>query len=245
MSNSEKNPHLEELAALHAVNLLDETARQELLEAARRDPEVDRLVRDFAETAALLAHEAPQINPPSALRQEILGKLPARKTTSKIIPFSHWVPYAIAACLMILGITQARQILDLKSQIAAARLDENRLAESNALTGLRLATLEAKDDSYASSKIMVAWDPYRHRGVVAMDNLPSPPSGYDYQLWVLDPSAPAPLDAGLISGSRPFTVQPVGTPAPGFAISLEPSGGRPRTDGPNSFCCRTGAIIRY
>jgi anti-sigma-K factor RskA len=165
-------------------------------------------------------------------------------TTSKIIPFFRWVPHAIAACLMILGISQVRQILDLKSQLLATRADAARLRESNALTGLRLATLEAKDAlkdaSYVSSKIMVAWDPYQNRGVVAMQNLPTPPSGQDYQFWVLDPAAETPINAGLITGSRPFTVKPVSTQNPGFAISLEPSGGSPVPTGPILFAVAPG-----
>jgi anti-sigma-K factor RskA len=241
MSNSQPNPHLEELAALQALGLLDEKEKRELFEVMQRHAEINGMTKDFAETASLLAYQAPQIEPPPDLRSEIMRQLPARGSASKIIPFSHWVPYAIAACLMVLGITQARQILDQKNQLLAARTNEARLSESNALIGLRLATLEAKDASYAASKILVAWDPYQHRGVVSMENLPTPPAGHDYQLWVLDPGAEAPVSAGLITQSRPFSVQPVSTPAPGFAISLEPSGGRPEPTGPILFAVAPGS----
>jgi anti-sigma-K factor RskA len=154
--------------------------------------------------------------------------------------FFRWIPYAIAACLMILGISQVRQIMVLQSQLLAARVDAARLRESNALAGLRLARLEVRDAAYASSQIIVAWDPYRHRGVVAMQNLPSPPAGHNYQLWVLDPAAEAPLSAGLMTGSRMFTVTPVSTPNPGFAISLEPGGGSPEPTGPILFAVAPG-----
>src|ERR1700722_613613 len=90
--------------------------------------------------------------------------------TSTIMSFSRWLPYAIAASLMLLGIFQLRQIMALTSDLLASREDATRLRESNALMGLRLATLEAKDVSYASSKIMVAWDPYQHQGVLSMQN---------------------------------------------------------------------------
>jgi len=160
--------------------------------------------------------------------------------SAKVVPFSHWFPYAIAACLMVLGITQAVQIAGLKSQLSASLTDASRLRQSNALIGLRLATLEAKDAAYTASKIMVAWDPYQHRGVVSMQGLPIPPAGHDYQLWVLDPGAEAPLNAGLITDSRPFAVKPVSTPSPGFAISLEPSGGSPELTGPILFAVAPG-----
>jgi anti-sigma-K factor RskA len=240
MSNPENKSHFEDLAALHAVDFLDDAARKELLDAAQRDPEIEALVRDFVETASLLAHEAPQVEPPPGLRQKILRQLPEHRATSKIISFPQWIPYAVAAGLMILGISQVKQIIALKSQLADTRADASRLRESNALIGLRLATLEAKDASYTSSKVMVAWDSYRNQGVVAMDNLPAAPAGHDYQLWVLDPAAEAPISAGLITGARSFAVKPVSTPNPGFAVSLEPTGGSPEPTGPILFAVAPG-----
>ena len=248
MSDAQDPSRLEEGAALHSLGLLDQAGRDALLAAARRDPEAGRLVAEFEETAALLAHAAPGIQPPPALRLKILRALPAREATSKIIPFAAWIPYAIAACLMILGVAEARRIADLKTQVRSehtqlvAKSEEAaRLNQRNALIGLRLATLEAKDATYAASKIMVAWDPGRHQGVVAMENLPNPPDGRVYQLWVLDPGAAAPVSAGLISGSRTFAVTPVTTSSPGFAISLEPAGGRPEPTGPILFAVAPGS----
>jgi anti-sigma-K factor RskA len=57
---------------------------------------------------------------------------------------------------------------------------------------------------------------------------------------VLDPQALAPVNAGVITASRSFAVQPVGTQSPGFAISLEPSGGRPEPTGPILFAVAPG-----
>jgi len=240
--SSETPSRFDDLAALYAVDLLDHEARQELLDAAQRDPAVEALVRDYAETAALLAYESPPIAPPPGLRQKILRRLPApaRAGKSNIIAFTQWVPYAIAAGLMALGISQSLQIDGLKSQLISTRTEADRLRDSNALAGLHLATLEAKDAAYAASKILVAWDPYRHRGVVSLQNLPAAPTGKDYQLWVLDPGAEAPVSAGVVTDSRSFAVKPVSTPQPGFAVSLEPAGGRPEPTGPILFAVAPG-----
>jgi anti-sigma-K factor RskA len=102
------------------------------------------------------------------------------------------------------------------------------------------STAAQGDVSYASSHVIVAWDPVQHRGVVSMQDLPMPPAGHDYQLWVLDPKAPSPISAGLITGSRSFDVAPVSTTNPGFAVSLEPSGGRPSPTGPILFAVAPG-----
>ena len=145
-----------------------------------------------------------------------------------------WMPYVIAACLMAVGICQMKLIMALDQQVASVRTEVATLKQSNALMGLRLTTLEAKDAAYGSARVMVAWDPHLHRGVVSFQKLPVPPTGRDYQLWVLDPNAETPINAGLIAAdvpSRPFAVGPVSVAGPGFALSLEPSGGRPAPTG--------------
>jgi hypothetical protein len=159
---------------------------------------------------------------------------------SAVVFFFRWVPYAIAACLMALGIFQAKKIMALKSDLLASRTDAARLRESNTLAGLRLETLEARDASYGASRIVVAWDPYQHRGVVAAEDLPPASAGHDYQLWVLDPAEQAPVSAGILTGSRPFLVKPVSMPSPGFAVSLEPTGGSPLLTGPILFAVAPG-----
>ena len=159
----------------------------------------------------------------------------ASDSTSRIIRFSRSLIYVIAGCLMVIGLSEARQILDLKSQLQAARDDAARLRESNALTSLHLETLESRDPAYAAAKITIAWDSYRRLGVVAAQNLPDRPAGQEYHLWVLDPTAFAPISAGLLNDSQPFTVTPVSTPRPGFAVTLEPAGGGKELTGPILF----------
>ena len=241
MSSADPFSHFDELAALHGVGLLDEKSRRDLLNAAERDPEIDARMREYAETAALIGLEVPQVNPPPALRDKILRELPAPKAAkSNIIAFHQLIPYAIAACLMALGISQSLQIGGLKTALTSTQTDAARLRESNALADLHLATLEAKDAAYTASKIIVAWDPYRHQGVVSMQNLPAAPIGKNYQLWVLDPGAEAPVSAGVVTDSRSFAVKPVSTTKVGFAISLEPAGGVPEPTGPILFAVAPG-----
>jgi anti-sigma-K factor RskA len=238
MSNAA--PDHEEMAALYALDLLDAGSARRLTDHAERDPAVRQLVIDYMETATFLALEAPPVVPPPELRAELLRRLPSR--TAQIIPFPALVPYAIAACLMILAIGQTVQVGRLKAQMrtlqtaqAVAASDADRLRQSNALAGLRLAELGAKDPAYGAAKVIVAWDPYQHRGVVTVDGMPAAPAGHDYQLWVLDPNAPGPLNAGLLNASRAFAVESVRASAPGFAVSLEPTGGSPAPSGPILF----------
>ncbi len=135
---------------------------------------------------------------------------------------------AIAACLTAWVIYQAGQLKDIRGQMLSLQSQIAVFQQSNSLTGLHLATLDAKDPAYSSSRVLVAWDPNLHRGVVSMQNLFAPTPGHDYQLWVLDPGEATPVDAGLIAWSgkeRHFTTHPLTTTTPGFAVSLEPTGG--------------------
>jgi anti-sigma-K factor RskA len=247
------NERLEELAALHALHLNDPAHERELDDAVARDAEADALLRDFNETAALLAYDVPATKPPPQVKAAIMQRLSDQPISrAKSISFHHWVAYAIAACLMILGITQAMQIRNLTAQnrnmqagMLADNVEMQKLRDSNDLDSLRMAMVPpadaAKTDAgLMGTKIMVAWDPLQKRGVVATEGLPPAPPGHDYQLWVLDPKAEKPISAGTIDGSRCFAVMPVSSAAPGFAISMEPAGGMPSPTGPILFAVAPG-----
>lgn len=231
----------EELAALAALDFLDEAELRELRNAGG---DAGKLKREFAETWARVALDAPAVPPPARLKAEIMAQLPGRAREAKIVPFSQWIPYAIAACLMVLGISQATQIVGLKSQVRDLESGVAQL-RSNALSDLRVADVpEAAagqaNPALASTHVEVAWSPSQHCGVVSTEGLPAAPPDRDYELWVLDPKAPTPISAGLLSGSRSFTAPPVSTSQPGFAISLEPRGGMPTPTGPILFAVAPG-----
>ena len=84
-------------------------------------------MRDFDETAALLAYDAPASRAAARpARRKSCAQLPARRAAAKIIPFLQWFPYAIAACLMALGIVQAVQIRrGLKTATPSPRTDDD------------------------------------------------------------------------------------------------------------------------
>ncbi|HUB68389.1 MAG TPA: anti-sigma factor [Candidatus Methylacidiphilales bacterium] len=246
------NPHLEELAALHALGLLDEAGRRELFEAAARDSETERLMREFAEAAAALAFAAPQVAPPSHCKQKILHSVPGR---SAVVRFSAWLPYAIAAALMFLGIFDTCLIYSLRNDLILTR--ENfqshqwKVTQDSArqdLAAVRVIPLDihdpaSKDPAFATAKITIVWNPALDQGIVTLRDVPPPPAGHDYQLWVLDPGALAPVNAGLLrteGGSRSFTVAPPSTDKVGFAVSLEPAGGKAEPSGPILFAVAPG-----
>ena len=223
------DPRWDEQAALAALGWPDDPAG--LDRASAQDPEIAAAVRDFAEVAALLAAEAPQHAPHPALRDRLLRRLDApRPARSRILPFPRFVlPYALAACLMGLVLVQTALIVKLHKRLGSARAAA--VAVHPVMPAdVRLADLAPQGD-HGKAKVMVAWDPQRCCGVVSLDDMPPAPPGHDYQLWVLDPSKAAPVSAGVVARgarSQHFVAAQVRMPGrPGFALSMEPAGGRP------------------
>jgi anti-sigma-K factor RskA len=136
------------------------------------------------------------------------------------------MPYAIAACLMGLALLQTGLILllDHRLELASAPAPHR-----DSFNGMELVDLAPQGD-HGNAKIMVAWNAKTGSGMVSMSDMPDAPPGHDYQLWVLDPTKPAPMNAGIIPHgvhSQHFIAGAVTAPGrPGFAVSMEPAGGR-------------------
>ena len=172
------------------------------------------------------------------------------------------VPWALAAgfaglCLLFgfqshslrrqLDVRQHR--IDELSQIAdtlrAERTDLNQtvltLQQSNRLANMRIAVLSAQVKANDPKAVAVSvWDNDRQSGVVVVHHLKPPPSGKDYQLWIIDPRYPRPVDAGVLKvdaagdGRADFTARQPIVNANQFAVTEEVKGGSP-VPTPNSL----------
>lgn len=147
----------------------------------------------------------------------------------------------------------AREQTDLKRRLGASEADAVRLkrekdaledalkglyvANSDRLNNARVALLRPTAAGSPQTLGATVWLPNDQRGVVVLEHLPVLPASQNYQLWLIDPSAPAPVSAAV------FTSEPTGavrqlftTPAnlrtvERFAVSIEPKGGAPRPTG--------------
>ncbi len=227
------DPRHEELAALTALGWSEDRAILE--RAADHDPAVAQAVREFAEIAAGLAFAAPQVEPPPALRAQIMAALGPSPSTASAwqerargfrLPRFPLMPYAVAACLMALALLQTGIILVLDHRLDSTPAPA---AHHDPFNGVQLVDLAPQGD-HGNAKVMVAWNGKTCCGMLSMDDMPDAPPGHDYQLWVLDPTKPAPMNAGVIPRgvrSQHFIAGAVTAPGrPGFAISMEPAGGR-------------------
>jgi anti-sigma-K factor RskA len=139
-----------------------------------------------------------------------------------------------------------RELADARAALTArdARLAEldRQLKAQGDLANYKIATLASLAGNSPQALAIAVWNPASQQGVLSVQKLPALAADKDYQLWVIDPQYPAPVDAGV------FTVDPTTGEGrlnfhPGrridsaqkFAISLERKGGAPKAEGPILF----------
>lgn len=126
----------------------------------------------------------------------------------------------------------------LEKQLAALNIEVAALQKRDALAQMRIATLQSSVDAYKQGVAVVVWDSEKHQGVLKLEKMPPVQAGKDYQLWVVDPKQPVPVDAGIVrvdaDGFAKVEFKPVTdvTDASKFALSVEKEGGVPKGEGP-------------
>ena len=139
----------------------------------------------------------------------------------------------------------ARQsrVAELNEQLAAATEQvaglRDRLQAEGDLAQFKIATLASMAGNSPQALAVAVWNPSTQQGVLRVDKLPALASDKDYQLWLIDPAYPNPVDGGVFTvdpGTGRAQVsfkpnQPVNN-TPKFAISLERKGGVPKAEGP-------------
>jgi anti-sigma-K factor RskA len=107
------------------------------------------------------------------------------------------------------------------------------------LANLKITTLASMLKNSPQAIAVAVWDPKLQAGVLNVQNLPALAANEDYQLWVVDPQYPNPVDGGV------FTVDSTGGRARmqfkpnqqiqsvnAFAVTRERKGGVPKAQGP-------------
>ncbi|MDB6167677.1 MAG: hypothetical protein JWM88_541 [Verrucomicrobia bacterium] len=313
---------LEELAALHALGLLEGEELASFPTKMGRDPELARLVDELREAGAQLAYTAHSPSPPRELKERLLEKVDtalrfrAEQHQPRKLAAPAWLPWIVAAVLAVGGAWTGQLYLVSRSESAMLR-DQKILAEYEltsarnqlraerlvihhevatatdqagavqrkleaaeaqagqaglqltaaqkliaardlqlAMANDRSAALEAQakhDADLANFQIVTlgsllgsspqalgiaVWNPARQEGILKVEKLPALAADQDYQLWLSDPHAPAPVDGGVFSidpetgGARIIfkTDKPIRSIAR-FAVSVEKKGGAPAAEG--------------
>ena len=118
-----------------------------------------------------------------------------------------------------------------RSESADLRQTVARLRESNRLASFRIALLDSLLAAAPKTIAVSVWDNERQDGVFIVRNLKPLPGDKDYQLWIIDPKYPSPVDAGVFQVDAKGNVRedfraklPIQT-ANQFAVTIERKGG--------------------
>jgi anti-sigma-K factor RskA len=112
------------------------------------------------------------------------------------------------------------------------------LREQQDLTRLKITALASLAGNTPEAQAIAVWDPGRETGLLTVDHLPVIGENQDYQIWVIDPAYPIPVDGGVFkpgADGRAVLAFKGDKPVKGvaaFAISLEKKGGVPKAEGP-------------
>ena len=148
----------EELASLHAFDLLEGAEREQFVADLSANPELRRHVAELRAVATGLAHTAPDCEPPEELRARVLASAAARRSAAVPIAFPaaraprvpSWVPWLMAACLAAAAVWSQREVTRSRAEVAALNAQE-RLAETD-LDQTRDQLSEAKRQLSESSR---------------------------------------------------------------------------------------------
>lgn len=122
----------EELASLHALDLLEGAERDEFIARLARDPELRAVVAQLRRASTGLSFSAPDADPPPELRARILDSVEARASRSsrpRVVRIPTFAPWLIAASVALAAAwaqsryTQVREEnLSLRAQQRAAEV---------------------------------------------------------------------------------------------------------------------------
>lgn len=123
-----------------------------------------------------------------------------------------------------------------RNQVAALHLELKSQAD---LADLKITTLASMLNNSPQALAVAVWDPAQQSGVLKVEKLPALAAHEDYQLWVVDPQYPNPVDGGVFTVDAQTgearlqfkTKQPVRAIS-AFAVTRERKGGVPKAEGP-------------
>jgi anti-sigma-K factor RskA len=135
--------------------------------------------------------------------------------------------------------SRTRQEADsLKSSLTQLTTDLQTLQQRNALAQMQIATLQSTVTEFQQGVAVVVWDSEKEQGILKLEKMPPIAADKDYQLWVVDPTKPKTVDAGIVrvdaNGFARVEFKPVVdiSEAAKFAVSIERKGGVPENEGP-------------
>jgi anti-sigma-K factor RskA len=147
----------EELASLYALDLLEGSERAEFEAALASNPELQRLTAELRSAAAHIAHTAPTVEPPAALKRRIESSIAARRgTTDNVVAFPRRGSFSVLSWGLAAGFAFATLWLGMRN--FALRAENHRLADQQALAELTLKSAQTQLESERLVSMRIAAD---------------------------------------------------------------------------------------
>lgn len=230
--------HQENLAA-YALDALDADEIAALESHLRTCDSCTSELADYQRVStgllAGLPARAPRPNVRRSLQRRLSGASSPRRPLFKW-SFSQMAVTSALVLLIGLNIVSVFQVYSLKQE--QAELSGNFYAEQTAIAMLAYPSTQSfafNQDSISGSLLV---DKQRNLLAIFAWNLPSPPAGKAYQMWLIDPQGDRTSGGFLTPDSdRPFVIAVIASQQPltgfvGLGVTVEPVGGSPKPTGP-------------
>ena len=239
----------QELVAVYALGTLDDQEREALeSHLASGCDACESALREARQVADELVNSVAPVTPSPRVRERLMKRVredgPSRQSDAQTTGRGMWLTLATAASV-VLAIGIGLHALHLQEVLEQERLARSDLAHKLARTQESIRAFTSPEIQAVSlagqgptpgAKARAFVDPENRRLFLYVYDLPAPPAGRTYQLWVIvngtpvsvgtfgvDPSGNARLD------SEPLPVLE-GTVT--VAVTQEPAGGVPQPTGP-------------
>jgi anti-sigma-K factor RskA len=135
------------------------------------------------------------------------------------------------------------QLAEARTQLAAreqriAQLADDLKSQAD-LARLKITALASLLENTPKALAVAVWDPGRQEGLLQVEKLPPLAPHQDYQLWVVDPQYPNPVDGGVFrvnpgtgDARLAFKAKQSIRSVSAFAVTLERKGGVRKAEGP-------------
>ena len=253
MSEQDKHNDFESLCAGYVFGALAEDEREQFEQMLQdATDEQYQVYEDMKAAKDELALATEPATPSEELKERIFKDIDSdqqsksEQSDTNIIPISI---YKAAAALLLIGMLglsyyvvnlseTVEQQETVITQLRGELEQQDELLSVLAAKEVRLVTmggLEPSPEGYGK----IVWDPENRQAILQLANLPAPPEGKDYQLWLIKGDQ-NPISAGIFNFERPskdlfFKIDQLQeSPSPQantFAVTLEPEGGAPQPTG--------------
>ncbi|MBA3947759.1 MAG: anti-sigma factor [Herpetosiphonaceae bacterium] len=237
--------HIDDEAAAYALHALPDSDVTAVEAHAKHCPPCQQKLNDSVETAQLLALAAVAQQPPGWCKSSLLQRIeresfltrPARSPQSRT-RLASWMPMvAVLALFSLWNMRMQSEVNASRAEAAAAQRSSTTIQATmrqNAMTMAMLAQSQATRPLSAKSPAAQGAEAWMHMtngqsgGVIIVKNLPAPPPGKVYQIWVAREGVKEPCESFI--SVEPM--QPVAVHAPQaldsykwIMITLEDSSG--------------------